>query len=215
MQVIEYPSFARNKSKRIKNLAVAFLISGVLLSFCAVHLVFLWIPASFGYALFLKCLQLNMNPSQGQRGEDKTARVLSVLGDEYILFRNFKPSQRNGDIDFILLGPFGALVLEQKTLSVPLACIGDTWKVQVSPTYWKSIKSYSRQLKRNQEVVTRILGYPCLGAIVLNDSISLDVSDPIVPIIRRRDLLAFIYDLPPMNGDVKHFCSRLQQSVAA
>lgn len=163
---------------------------------------------SFVFAYHVACRALN--PWFGQRGEDLTARLLSNLNDDYCLIRNLQLGEKQGDIDFVLLGPFGALVLEQKANTVPIRCQGDDWSYKVSPTYWKRMKSYSRQLKRNVKAVQKLIKAPCYGAVVFNDRVTLTVTDPTVDIIRRKELLRYIQALPVRGCEVDQLTNVLQ-----
>lgn len=145
----------------------------------------------------------------GQSGEDRTANALSSLSDNYCLIRNLQLGEKQGDIDFVLIGPFGALVLEQKTNTAPMRCQGDNWSYQVRPNYWRRVKSYSRQLKKNVKAVERLVKAPCYGAIIFNDGVELTVSEPTVEIKRRKDLLKFIQTLPARNCQVEKLTNTL------
>ncbi len=67
---------------------------------------------------------------QNQRIEERISEILiRRLGDEYIYFRNLTlPGQRSvGEIDGVLLGPPGALVIQIEAARGNFAVEGDTW----------------------------------------------------------------------------------------
>lgn len=163
----------------------------------------------FSFLICITTLTKGFNAWLGQSGEDRTAKSLSSLGDDYTLIRNLQLGEKRGDIDFVLLGPFGVLVLEQKTNTVPMRCQGDNWSYQVKPTYWKQVKSYSRQLKRNVKAVERLIKAPCYGAIVFNNGVELTVIEPTVEIICRKDLLKYIQGLPAKDYSAEKLTTTL------
>ncbi len=200
MRIIEYPSYARTKANRLFRIAAVafgFVVLGLTLGQIHEPLVFYgFISLPFSGLVFFSTLKRAFNAWQGQSGEDRTARVLRNLSDDYCLIRNMQLGEKHGDIDFVLLGPFGALVLEQKANTVAIRCQGDDWSYKVSPTYWKRMKSYSHQLKRNVKAVQKLIKAPCYGAVVFNDRVTLTVNNPTVDIIRRKELLRYIQALP-------------------
>ena len=52
----------------------------------------------------------------GNAGENRVEKVLSQLGEEYKYFRNFKntKNKKEGDIDFVVIGPSGCFMIEVK-----------------------------------------------------------------------------------------------------
>lgn len=207
MKVIEHPSFARAKAKRL--FKVATISGGLVLAGLTIGQIHKPLAIAglstlpFTFLVFTTSLKGAINARQGQRGEDLTTKTLSSLSDDYCLIRNLQLDEKQGDIDFVLVGPFGALVLEQKAISVPIRCQGDKWSYQVSPTFWKVTKSYSRQLKRNIKTVAKLIKAPCYGAIVFNDRVDLTASEPTVEVMRRKDLLNFIQKLPTQNIELE------------
>lgn len=213
MKIIEYPSYAREKAKRLFRISGIAALGAVVCGTIAYgHLparLFGGILAFFVIAFAAQVFTRAFNAWLGQSGEDRTSKTLSSLSDDYTLIRNLQVGEKQGDIDFVLLGPFGALVLEQKTNTVPMRCEGDNWSYQVKPTYWRRVKSYSRQLKRNVKAVQRLLKVPCYGAIVFNNHVELTVSEPTVEIILRKDLLKHIQALPAKNYSAEKLTTTL------
>lgn len=213
MGIIEHSSFARAKAKRLFRVAgittlVAIAAAGVAWANEPARLyggIFAFFVIAFAAQVFTR----GFNAWLGQSGEDRTSKTLSSLSDDYTLIRNLQLGEKLGDIDFVLLGPFGALVLEQKTNTVPMRCQGDNWSYQVKPTYWKRVKSYSRQLKKNVNAVERLIKAPCYGAIVFNNGVELTVSEPTVEIICRKDLLKHIQTLPTKNYSAEKLTTTL------
>ncbi len=71
-----------------------------------------------------------VNYNRRQRLGERVCEVLTKnLGDDYIYFRNLNlPGQRSvGQIDGVLLGPSGAVVLEIENYTGEYAVEGDTW----------------------------------------------------------------------------------------
>lgn len=222
MKIIEYPSFAKAKAKRHFQISAIYAVVGMAAVLVGQLYKPFEIPSFVLLALALKwcisSLNTALNARQGQSGEDETAKVLSALGDEYCLIRNLQLGEKQGDIDFVLIGPFGALVLEQKALSTPVRCQGDHWSIQISPTFWRKVKSFSRQLNQNLRAVKKLIKAPCYGTIVFNNHIRLTITDPTVSIIRRKELLNYIKNLPVRDCDTSQLTQALQtpaQKLAA
>ncbi|MBS1707301.1 MAG: NERD domain-containing protein [Armatimonadetes bacterium] len=135
----------------------------------------------------------------GARGERLTERALAALDDRYLLIRNWVPpyGKKTGDIDQVLLGPHGALVMEIKNYNRATKCEGDTWFVEAGDHgYWQPKKSLSSQLRGNIRKVAKRLPGKTSGVLVFNDSADLTLIDPQVTILRRRELLDHVASLP-------------------
>lgn len=64
----------------------------------------------------------------GAQGEDALEQVLSRrLGDEWTLYRNLRLPGAGGDLDAVLLGPPGLVLLENKAYRGEFVLFGDRW----------------------------------------------------------------------------------------
>lgn len=70
----------------------------------------------------------------GARGEDALEQTLQrYLGDEYTLYRNLRLPGRRGDLDGVLLGPPGLVLLENKAYGGEFVLFGDRWYRATGP----------------------------------------------------------------------------------
>jgi len=177
-------------------LAVAGVGGGVLLWSQAAHLA----GYGFGAAAFLslggiqsgvRALRAYNRYSRGTEGEDAVLHALRGLPDAYTAIANFvAPGTRQGDLDLLVLGPAGVLVIEIKSYTGRYTCHGDSWfAVHVDGTRQPLRGSVSRQLKRGRKAVAHYL-------------VDCDVSVPVhavavFPIVMQDALGAHILGLPP------------------
>ena len=203
MRVIELPSFARTSWTRLVSFACKAFVTGGIFWFAG-----LFIPqfengfriaASLGLLVGVIALSKSVNAWYGDLGENRVTRALKALDDRYIVIRNWVPLRnwkRRGDIDAILIGPFGIAAFEVKTYSVPTKCDGDEWFVERSSGNWLQIKSPSKQLRRNAALVSRACGFQVFPVLVFNERADLTLSHPSCQIMRPSELPMWIQSLP-------------------
>ena len=90
----------------------------------------------------------------GLRGQDRTAKALAVLGDDYYLLNNLQLPDRADDVDHLLVGPNGIFALETKNHRGRIYCRDGQWyQAKISrqgrPQPEKTIRDPTQQLKRN------------------------------------------------------------------
>ena len=142
----------------------------------------------------------------GASGEAGLARVLGDgLGDEYILYRNLRPGV-GGDLDAVLLGPAGLVLLEIKTYRGAFVLFGDRWYRAASPdggdlTPWRG--SPTLQARRNADRLARWLARRDLAAtplyplVVLTSGHVREVrTRPRVPVVPLQQLVPYLHALP-------------------
>ncbi len=190
-------------------LAVAGVTGGVLLWSQAAHLG----GYGFGAAAFLslggiqsgvRALRTYNRYSRGTEGEDAVLHALQSLPDEYTAVANFvAPGTRQGDMDLLVLGPAGILVIEVKSYTGRYACHGDSWfAVHADGTRQPLRTSVSRQLKRARKAVAHYLvdadaAAPVHAVAVFRPGVHLDLIHPTVPIVTQDALRDHVLNLPP------------------
>jgi hypothetical protein len=114
---------------------------------------------------------------------------------KWCLFRNLElPGQRNGDIDFVLVGVHGVWVLEVKAYGGKYRTVGDRWEIQFGGRWINTFKNPSRQAKRNAGSLSKILKSHNIkqwinpAVVWANPDAKLMVENPSVPIWRLDDL---------------------------
>ena len=143
----------------------------------------------------------------GLRGEDALERALArCLGDDYTLYRNLRLPGRRGDLDAVLLGPPGVVLLENKAYAGEFVLFGDRWYRAAGPAggdmrRWHS--SPTAQAARNADLLAAWLARHGLGeapvhALVVLSSGRLRESRraPSVPVVPLDDLPAQLLALP-------------------
>jgi hypothetical protein len=175
-----------------------------------------------GFLVSLKALKDLQPWLFGDLGEKRTLKALARLGDEYEAWTNFViPSRgrqtsthplpnpppgrqgegigesRFGDLDIVLFGPHGALVIECKEYDARYACDGEEW-VNIKPNgYRKKMKSPSRQASGNARAFEKYLtaeGRPMRvsAVIVVPRGSKVAVTNPTVDVIPRDRLLEYV-----------------------
>lgn len=149
----------------------------------------------------------------GARGEDALQRALARgLGDDYTLYRNLRLPGRGGDIDALLLGPPGLVLLENKAYRGEFVLFGDRWYRAAAPgsrdlRAWAD--SPSAQAAGN---AARLAGWlaglgPDLAAIPIHPLVVLSSGRvreqrkrPSVPVVPLADLARQVRRLPRARG---------------
>ena len=114
-------------------LAVGGVGGGVLLWTQAAHFGgYAFAAAAFlslgGVQAGVRALRNHNRWHRGTSGEDAVLQTLRGLPDGYTAVANFvAPGTRQGDMDLLVLGPAGVLVIEVKSYTGRFACAGDLW----------------------------------------------------------------------------------------
>lgn len=208
MKVLRHPRHADQIMRIEGTLAVGGVGGGVLLWTQAAHF------GGYGFAaaafLSLGGVQAGVRAlrnfnrwHRGAEGEDAVLQTLRTLPETYTAIANFVvPGTRQGDLDLLLLGPAGILVLEVKTYTGRYACVGDAWFSLPLGGPRRPLKSsVSRQLKRAAKSVAHYLvdcdiQVPIHTAAVFRAGAELELTRPTVPVIREDALRGYILDLP-------------------
>lgn len=200
MRVISYPSFAKEKARKEFRLAVSCAGGAAILGILS-SLEFSF-SAGFGLMAMVAIIVSagaairGLRASQGQRGEDRVQEAIQGLDDRYTLVRNWVPESKTGDVDMVLLGPHGALVLEVKTYSVPVRVENGLWSIQRENGSWRKVKSFSKQLDQNSRMVQKTLKAPTYGALVFNDGADLRGDAGTTNLIRVSQVRQLVDSLP-------------------
>lgn len=209
MRVIRHARHADRVMRVEGALAVGGTCGGVLLWAQAPHLD----GHGFALAAFLSLggIQAGLRAlcsynrwARGAAGEDAVCQALRGLPGGYVAVTNFAaPGGRAGDLDLLVLGPMGVVVLEIKSYTGRCACRGDAWfAAGPDGTLRASRGSVSRQVKRARKAVAHYLvdcdvSLPVHAAAVFRPGVSLDLVQPTVPVVTQDGLAAYILGLPP------------------
>ncbi len=137
----------------------------------------------------------------GRLGEEAVTELLRSLSDHYYLVNDVTLG-RLGNVDHVLVGPCGVVVIETKRIAGGVRCNGDGWYVRGWPR-----KSFSRQVNANAVAVKDKLRewYPDQAALALrfvesvivftNPLCRLEINQPRAIVVRYSELLDVIRDL--------------------
>ena len=209
MKIIRHPRFA-DKIMRIEGtLAVGGVGGGLLLWNQAAHFGgYAFAAAAFlslgGVQAGVRALRNFNRWHRGTEGEDAVLHTLRGLPDSYTAIANFvAPGTRSGDMDLLVLGPAGILVIEVKSYTGRYACCGDAWfSVHADGTRRPQRGSVSRQLKRAAKSARHYLvdcevSVPVRTVAVFRAGADLELTRPTVPIVREHALPGYVLALPP------------------
>lgn len=139
---------------------------------------------------------------RGEAGEDAVAAALRPLDDQYLLLRNLSLPGSPGDVDGVLLTPYGAVwVLEVKALDERRAyrCHGLTWEyTRATQPGWTPLSAqpthqalfHARQIKGLLDEAG-LPTYP-RAVVVLATPIKITLEAPRTPVVRLDKLLQLV-----------------------
>lgn len=189
-------------------LAVTGVVGGVLLWMQATHLGGYGLATAAFLSLVgiqsgVRALRAYNRYSRGTEGEDAVLHALNELPDHYTAVANFvAPGTRQGDMDLLVLGPAGILVIEVKSYTGRYACHGDSWfALHPDGTRQPLRTSVSRQLKRSRKAIAHYLvdadvSVPVHAVAVFRPNVHLDLTHPTVPIVTQDSLWDHLLSLP-------------------
>ncbi len=211
MKVIRHPRHADHVMRIEGALAVGGVGGGLLLWTQAAHFGgYMFAAAAFfslgGVQAGIRALRNFNRWHRGAEGEDSVLHTLRGLPGGYTAVANFvPPGTRSGDMDLLVLGPAGVLVIEVKSYTGRFACSGDQWFSVLPDGVHRPLRgSVSRQLKRAGKLVAHYLvdcdtHAPIHTVAVFRAGAELELTRPTVPVIREDALRAHILALPPAS----------------
>jgi len=149
----------------------------------------------------------------GDLGEKRLLEKLRTLNDDYTVIANWQPpGEKRGDVDFIVLGPHGALALECKKFSTKFGCDGDFWYTLYDSGYKKRIKSLSSQTRGHVKCIQRYLKRAGVsgsveGLLVFSNLRLGKFENPTVRICEADDVVSTIHSLPRTGRIEAHLFS--------
>ena len=161
MKIICYPSYTRRAAQLhgwgvLLLFVIAFVV--VRLNQHTASIVGLFVSL-FAFGLCLKVLPHAQSWNIGYWGERRVLKVLEDLPDRYTGVTNFVvPGTAQGDIDLLLIGPMGILVVEVKTYAgVIVYEKGRWWKRQTNGWKTRLPKNPSSQVHKNRKAILAYL----------------------------------------------------------
>ncbi len=84
-------------------------------------------------AIVRPCYRRLVRFQKGAVGEQSVAQLLARLPDDYVLLNDVVLPGHRGNIDHVLIGPCGVVVIETKRWAGTVACVGDRWSINGYP----------------------------------------------------------------------------------
>lgn len=146
----------------------------------------------------------------GEQGERAVLRVLKDLPDDYCALINYVvPGTKRGDIDLLLLGPMGIVVVEVKTYSGTILYENGGWyRVRADGARWP-LKSVSAQARDGlRAVIARLMQHraqhpplaasyiPAEAVLVFAGDCRLNAVNPDLPTLLIDDLPLYLRRQP-------------------
>lgn len=154
---------------------------------------------------------------KGRLGERLVTNLLRRLPDDYWLVNDVMLGCSRGNVDHVLIGPCGVVVIETKRLAGRIRCWGDEWSVN-----GHSRGSISKQVNSGASAVRSVLVklYPDLrwveSIIVFTRPLcQLDVNHAKAVVVRYSELLQVVLDLAMKHRMVPAVAARLAENLAA
>ncbi len=134
--------------------------------------------------------------AQGERGEETViAELANCLDKRWTIYRNLQLPGSKADLDAVIVGPPGVLVIEIKAYSGSFKINGDRWHYRRAGRWYLSNKSPLRQALANKRrlnaylVQNNLSEIPVDTAVILGrDPDYIHFHKPIIPVRRLRDL---------------------------
>ncbi|HEX5323005.1 MAG TPA: nuclease-related domain-containing protein [Capsulimonadaceae bacterium] len=160
----------------------------------------IWVAGVFGVS-FLSRLT---GGSQGEAGERAALRALADLPDTYTAITNLLVPgfEKWGDVDILLIGPMGALVIEVKNFTGQCRIEGEYWSHITQSGAGLRRRSVSGQLRGYIKAVNAYLSRqgiscPVSGLIAINSNAWLQIAaPPPFPLVPYDRLKAHIELMP-------------------
>lgn len=154
-----------------------------------------------GIAVVGQAARSYLNYWQGHRGEQAAKLALQPLPDDYTLIANWTDGSPQGDVDLLVVGPHGVLVVEVKNWLGELVCEDDKWYRVMENGYKKPTKSPTKQALSNARWVEGTLRSAKVACqvkplVVFNGGAEIKGDSRRVPIVRTDTLLACVRALP-------------------
>jgi hypothetical protein len=141
---------AHHRAKRWRVVATASVVA-IALAYAANPLASLFVLPFLAAALLPIQRQL-ARLRRGMKGEASVTSLLGELSDKYLLVNDVMLPGHRGNVDHVLIGPCGVVVIETKEYRGVIACRRDRWFVNGRPT-----KNITRQVTRGALAVKAFL----------------------------------------------------------
>jgi hypothetical protein len=154
---------------------------------------------------------------KGRLGERLVTDLLRRLPDDYWLVNDVMLGRMRGNVDHVLIGPCGVVVIETKRLAGRIRCWGDEWSVN-----GRLRGSISRQVNAGASAVRSFLARPhpelrWVESIIVfaHPLCRLEVNHAKTAVVRYSELAQVILELAKRHRMAPETATRLAQSLVA
>jgi hypothetical protein len=153
---------------------------------------------------------------KGRLGERLVTDLLRRLPDDYCLVNDVVLGRSHGNVDHVLIGPCGVVVIETKRLAGRIRCWRDEWSVN-----GHARGSISKQVNAGASAVRAFLAecHPELRwvesiVVFTHPLCRLEVNHARTTVVRYSELVQVILELAKRHRMVPGMASRLAESLA-
>jgi hypothetical protein len=159
---------------------------------------------------------------KGRLGEGLITELLGRLSDDYWLVNDVMLARGRGNVDHVLIGPCGVVVIETKRIAGRIRCYGDEWSVN-----GRRRRSISKQVnsgaaavryflaERHPELASRALRWVESVVVFTHPTCRLEVNRPRTTVVRFSELLQLVLTLADRHRMPFATAARLAESLAA
>jgi hypothetical protein len=132
--------------------AVVVVVVGVIVLVVQVRALWIFLLLAMTMIVGKAAIRRLERVRSGRFGERLVVETLKHLSDDYWLLNDLTLEPGRGNVDHVLIGPCGIVVIETKRITGTVRCSGDDWYINGRPG-----KSISRQVKAAARSVQRRL----------------------------------------------------------
>lgn len=159
---------------------------------------------------------------KGRLGERLVTDRLRSLSDAYWLINDVMLPRGRGNVDHVLIGPCGVVVIETKRLAGRIRCNGDDWSVN-----GRRRGSISRQVNsgastiryhlaaRHPDLISTALRWVESIVVFTHPTCRLEVNRARAAVVRYSELLQVVLELAKKHHLAPSIASRLAESLVA
>jgi nuclease-like protein len=159
---------------------------------------------------------------KGRLGERLVTDLLGSLSDDYCLVNDVLLPQRHGNVDHVLIGPCGVVVIETKRLAGRIRCYADEWSVNgfQRGSISRQVNSGAASIRyylaaRHPDLVPGALRWVESIVVFTHPTCRLEVNRARTVVVRYSELLQVIVDLAKKHHLAPSVASRLAESLIA
>lgn len=159
---------------------------------------------------------------KGRLGERLVTDLLRSLPDDYCLVNDVMLPQGRGNVDHVLIGPCGVVVIETKRLAGRIRCYGDEWSVKGrrSGSISRQVNSGASAIRyylaaRHPDLVWTALRWVESIVVFTHPTCRLEVNRARTVVVPYSELRQVVLELAKKHHLAPAVASRLAESLLA